>query len=64
MSDSDSTFLKENTLEKLTICFLNSYSLGQLEIAFAYLHLINKASPSLYFRLLTRIFDRRGLQDM
>jgi len=58
------SFLKDDQVEKLTVCFLNNYSLGHLEIAFAYLHLINKSSPPLFFKLLTRIFARRGLQDM
>lgn len=58
------SFLKENNLEKLTICFLNNYSLGHLEIAFAYLSLINQSSPSLFAKLLSRIFSRQGLQDM
>ncbi len=64
MSNYSDVFLKENQLEKLTICFLNNYSLGHLEIAFAYLHLINNHSPALFFKLLTRIFERRGLEDM
>lgn len=57
-------FLKEDELEKLRICFLNNFSLGQLEIAFSYLSLIKTLSPRQYSSLLSCIFKRQGLQDM
>lgn len=57
-------FLKENEIEKLKICFLNNFTLGNVEIALAYLNLIAHIDKSLYEDLLFKVFDRRGFQDM
>lgn len=57
-------FLKENEIEKLKICFLNNFTLGNIEIALAYLNLIAQIDKSLYEDLLFKVFDRRGFQDM
>jgi hypothetical protein len=57
-------FLKENVREKLKICFLNNFTIGNVEIALAYLNLISNIDKDLYEDLLFKVFDRRGFQDM
>ena len=63
-SEGDYLFLKEDELEKLMICFVNNYSLGQMEIAFAYLKLIRTKKPSLYESILVKIMEKSNFQDV
>ena len=57
-------FLKENEKEKLIICFINNFTLGQMEIALAYLKIIKIKDIDKFKDLLLKCYHRNSLQNL